>query len=141
MVKIPPKQEKVGFEEVKNYTILPLTSKEVVFDTSFEKKHVGFSSNGKIDGVGYVKDMERERCLHEVEDEEEEGEEGEPLEEEEREVGDEKERERLEKNQGWKLMIPPTSTDELKRRADDFIAMVNKQIRLEADEEGFAFSC
>lgn len=73
-------------------------SKEVVFDILFEKKYVGFFLNGKIDGVGYVKDMERERCLYEVEDEEEEGEEGELLEEEEREVGDEKERERLEKN-------------------------------------------
>ena len=77
-------------------------------------------------------------CLEEVGRDEKLARVGRKTMQEEEKVGllcqsDEEQGENLE-NSIEQPMIPALSTDELKRRADDFIARVNKQIRLEANQ-------
>lgn len=138
-VKLTPPS--IETEKVKMHTVFSKASKTVISKGLSERIHVGPHSTSKVNSVMYVEEKERHRRLSHVEDQAGElGAENEALWEVEETIEKKGEQETKVaqketaelKKEREALMAPALSTDELKRRADDFIAMVNEQIRLEA---------
>lgn len=126
-VKLTPPS--IETEKAKMHTVFSEASKSVISKGLSERIYVGPYSISKVNSVRYVEEKERHRSLSHVEDQAGE------LVAENQSLWEVVQKERVElKKEREALMGPALSTDELKRKADDFIAMVNEQIRLEAED-------
>lgn len=124
-VKLTPPS--IETEKAKMHTVFSKAGKTVISNGLSERIHVGPYSISKVNSVRYVEEKERHKSLSHVEDQA-----GELVAENES-LCEVVRKERVELKRGREaVMAPALSTDELKRKADDFIAMVNEQIRLEA---------
>jgi len=138
-----PTLPSIETEKLKMHRVFPEASKTAVSEGLSERIPIDPYSIGKVDRVRCVEEKRTQRSLSYVEDPAGELEaakealwevEARIEKKWEQEIKVVQEKARNLKKERENLMVPALATDELKRRADDFIAMVNKQIRLEAED-------